>query len=224
MEKNFRHEYKFLISRASAELLKTRLKGFMRHDPHTGPTGRYTIRSLYFDDLAADAFYDKVSGVDDRTKYRIRCYNYSNSIFKLEKKEKKGHLTRKTGQKLTLSQVQAIQNNPRNFEGSGLAEELRLFCSSRGGKPMVLVDYDRTPFICADGNTRITIDENLRTLPYNGDLFASSAAMIPVLEPEQVILEVKFDDFLPGYLSDCLNDIPKAAMAISKFAMCMNLL
>ena len=224
MEKNFRHEYKFLISRASAELLKTRLKGFMRHDPHTGPTGRYSIRSLYFDDLAADAFYDKVSGVDDRTKYRIRCYNYSNSIFKLEKKEKKGHLTRKTGQKLTLSQVQAIQNNPRNFEGSGLAEELRLFCSSRGGKPMVLVDYDRTPFICADGNTRITIDENLRTLPYNGDLFASSAAMIPVLEPEQVILEVKFDDFLPGYLSDCLNDIPKAAMAISKFAMCMNLL
>lgn len=224
MEKNFRHEYKYLISKASAELLKLRLKGFMDSDPHTGPTGRYTIRSLYFDDLAADAFYDKVSGVDNRTKYRIRCYNYSDSIFKLEKKEKKGHLTRKTAQSLTLSQVQAIQKNPRIPCGDGLAEELRLFCSSRGGKPMVLVDYDRTPFVCADGNTRITIDENLRTLPYKGDLFASPNAMIPVMEPEQVILEVKFDDFLPGHFSACLEDIPKAPMAISKFALCMNFL
>ena len=90
MEKNFRHEYKYLISCGSAELLKLRLKGFLKRDPHAGPTGQYTIRSLYFDDFSADAFYDKVSGVDNRTKYRIRCYNYSDSVFKLEKKEKKG--------------------------------------------------------------------------------------------------------------------------------------
>ena len=152
MEKNFRHEYKYLISRASAELLKQRLKGFMEYDPHAGKRG-YTIRSLYFDDLSADAFYDKVSGVDNRTKYRIRCYNYSNAVFKLEKKEKKGHLTRKTAQTISLSQVQAIQQNPRVIpsvaEGStdlpggeagkipplptvgrndSLLEELRLYC------------------------------------------------------------------------------------------------
>ena len=221
MEKNFRHEYKYLISRSTAELLKCRLKGFMHYDRHAGQNG-YTIRSLYFDDLAANAFYDKVSGVDNRTKYRIRCYNYEYGIIKLEKKEKKGHLTRKTAQTLSLSQVQAIQENPRIFEGEGLAEELRLFCCAKGGKPMVLVDYDRTPFVCADGNTRITIDENLRTLPYKGDLFASSEAMIPVLEENQVILEVKFDDFLPGYLADALADIPKVNIAISKFAMCMS--
>ena len=53
--------------------------------------------------------------------------------------------------------------------------------------------------------------------------WASPAAMVPVLEKGQVILEVKFDDFLPGYLADVLRDIPKANMAISKFAMCMNL-
>ena len=227
MEKNFRHEYKYLISRGAAELLKLRLKGFMKRDSHAGPTGQYTIRSLYFDDLSSDAFFDKVAGVDNRTKYRIRCYNYSTSVFKLEKKEKKGHLTRKTAQKLSLADVQAIQDNPRMRcpdHPQELAEELRLFCSGRGGRPMVLVDYDRTPFICTDGNTRITIDENLRTLPYRGDLFASSEAMVPVLEPDQVILEVKFDDFLPGYLSSCMEDIPKAPMAISKFAMCMNLI
>ena len=101
-------------------------------------------------------------------------------------------------------------------------EELRIGCMSDGLRPRILVDYDRTPFICRDGNTRITIDENIRTRPYIAHLFASPRAMIPVIGPDQVVLEVKFDDFLPGYLDAALADIPKVNMAISKFALCMN--
>lgn len=225
MEKNFRHEYKFLISREAAQLLKLRLPHFMRRDAHAGAKGQYTIRSLYFDDPDFGAFYEKVSGVDNRTKYRIRIYDYSDTLFRLEKKEKKGHLTRKTGQTISLSDVTALEKGcacPDHPEG--LAGELGQLCRGKGARPVVLVDYDRTPFVCASGNTRITLDENLRTVPYSRDIFAAYHAMIPVLEPDQVILEVKFDDFLPGYLSDCLGDIPKAPMAISKFAMCLNLI
>ena len=105
MEKNYRHEYKYLISKEAAALLKLRLPHIMKLDPHVEKTGWYTIRSLYFDDLQYGAFYDKVSGVDPRTKYRIRCYDYKYSLFRLEKKEKKGHLTRKTGQTLTAADV-----------------------------------------------------------------------------------------------------------------------
>ena len=227
MEKNYRHEYKFLISRSAAELLKLRLPHIMDRDPHAGPTGQYTIRSLYFDDQDYSAFYEKVSGIDNRTKYRIRCYNYQDKVFKLEKKEKKGHLTRKTGQSITKNDVLALQSDPRQpcpDTSQGLALELRLHCCGKGARPVVLVDYDRTPFVCANGNTRITLDENLRTIPFAGDLFAPSHPMIPVLEPDQVILEVKFDDFLPGHLNQALADIPKAPMAISKFAMCLNLI
>ena len=101
-------------------------------------------------------------------------------------------------------------------------KRLRLACTGQGLRPRVLVDYDRTPFLCRAGNTRITIDENLRTRPYIAHLFASPRAMTPVVDPDQVILEVKFDDFLPGYLADALADIPKVSMAISKFAMCMS--
>lgn len=227
MEKNYRHEYKYLISRASAELLRRRLPHFMKRDPHAGPSGQYTIRSLYFDDLKFEAFYEKVSGIDNRTKYRIRCYNYSDTLFKLEKKEKKGHLTRKTAQTVTLADVHNLQETPEKVcpdHTKGLVEELRLLSICKGTKAMVLVDYDRTPFVCPSGNTRITLDENLRTLPYHKNIFASSRAMTPALDPDQVILEVKFDDYLPGYLSDVLADIPKAPMAISKFALCLNLI
>ena len=227
MEQNFRHEYKFLISATGAEILRHRLRTVLQPDSHAGPTGQYTIRSLYFDDFAASAFYDKVSGVDNRTKYRSRCYDYQDKILRLEKKEKKGHLTRKTGQTITKADALCLQQHPGTRcpdHGMGLAEELRLWCATRGGRPAVLVDYDRTPFVCADGNTRITLDENLRTIPHCGELFAPAHPMVPVLEPGQVILEVKFDDFLPGHLSAYLADVPKVPMAISKFAMCMNLL
>jgi len=227
LKKNFRHEYKYLISGGSAAILKARLKGMMQFDPHAGPGGQYTIRSLYFDDPALSAFHEKVSGINDRTKYRIRCYNYADSGFKLEKKEKHGFLTRKTSQPLSRKDVLSLQENPRHFcpdATGGLVEELRLVCAGRGARGAVLVDYDRTPFICADGNTRITLDENLRTLPYQTDIFAPAGPAVPVLEPEQVILEVKFDDFLPEYLTACLADIPKIPMAISKFALCMNLM
>ena len=227
MEQNYRHEYKYLISRQSAELLKRRLPHFMQRDSHAGSSGTYTIRSLYFDDPDFTAFREKVDGVDNRTKYRIRCYDYSAKLFRLEKKEKKGHLTRKTGQTIHPYDVLSLQKTPTQRcpkTPEGLTEELRLLCAARGTRPMVLVDYDRTPFVCVSGNTRITLDENLRTDPYCRDIFGPINAMIPVMEPDQVILEVKFDDFLPGYLSDCLADIPKVPMAISKFALCLNLI
>lgn len=224
MENNFRHEYKFLISKNAAILLKMRLPHIMQRDPHAGIHGQYTIRSLYFDDPNYTAFRDKVDGVDNRTKYRIRCYNGDTSVCRLERKEKKGHLTRKTGQSISPQQAAALQKRMLSDLPEGLAQELRLRCASNGLQPMVLVDYDRTPFVSANGNTRITLDENLRTRPYCADLFSPSTGMLPVLEDGEVILEVKFDDFLPGYLSEVLSDIPKIPMAFSKFAMCMNLI
>ena len=225
MEKGYRHEYKYLISKADAELLKRRLPHIMEPDSHAGETGTYTIRSLYFDDFRNTAYYDKVDGVNYRAKYRIRFYNYDSSVLKLEKKEKNGSLTRKTAQTITKNDARALEyalssGCPDTKEG--LVEELRVGFMSMGLRPRILVDYDRTPFICRDGNTRITLDENVRTRPYIAHLFASPRAMIPVIGPDQVILEVKFDDFLPGYLDAALADIPKVNMAISKFALCMN--
>ena len=223
MQKGYRHEYKFLISQESARLLKSRLPGFMERDPYAGPTGQYTIRSLYFDDPDHEAFYEKVDGVDNRTKYRIRCYNYELSRLKLERKEKKGHLTRKTAQTVSLADAELFQaGGVPALQTDDLAGELRM--NILGGlRPAVVVDYDRTPFVCKAGNTRITLDENLRTVPHCTRLDAPSAGMVPVLEPGEVVMEVKFDDFLPGYLTEVLSDIPKAAMAVSKFALCMGL-
>ena len=221
MENGMRHELKYLISASAAELLRRRLPCIMQRDPHAGPAGQYTIRSLYFDDPFGGAYYEKIDGVCDRLKYRIRCYNYDTSYVKLECKEKHGSLTRKRAKTVSAEQVAALRENTPIEGAEGLVLELQQKLRWEGLRPKVLVDYDRTPFVCADGNTRLTLDENLRTRPFCTDLNAPWGAMIPVLEPDQVILDVKFDDFLPGCLADALKDIPKAPMAISKYALCM---
>ena len=224
MKNGYRHELKYLISRASAELLRRRLPHFMGRDPHAGPTGKYTIRSLYFDDFYGSAMEEKESGLAMRTKYRLRCYNYDLSFVKLERKEKHDSLTKKAAQTLSRQEALALQALEADPGATGLKLELQNKLRWEALRPRVLVDYDRTPFVCADGNTRITLDEDLRTRPYCADLEAPATAMIPVLAPEQVILEVKFDDFLPGYLAQALADIPKAPMAISKFTLCVQFL
>ena len=72
MKDGYRHEYKYLVSGASSRLLKSRLRCFMSPDPYVGPQGQYTIRSLYFDDPFAAAYEEKMSGIRERVKYRIR--------------------------------------------------------------------------------------------------------------------------------------------------------
>ena len=223
MKNGYRHEYKFLISKGAAELLKRRLPTVMERDPHAGPGGKYTIRSLHFDDRNYTAYEEKVSGVADRVKYRIRYYNYDTRAVRLEKKEKHGNLTRKSGQNITLDdalRLQAGERNGMDTEGK-LLTEFR-YGLSGGLRPVILVDYDRTPFVCNAGQTRITLDENIRTRPYCPELLASGGAMVPVLGEDQVVLEVKFNDFLPGYLNDVLADIPKVNLAVSKYVLCLN--
>ena len=58
----FRNEWKYLISTSEKELLKLRMKHFLKLDPHAG-TGSYMIRSLYFDDYWNSAFEEKEAGV-----------------------------------------------------------------------------------------------------------------------------------------------------------------
>lgn len=224
MQDGYRHEYKFLISTASAEVLKLRLPKVMTRDPYAGPSGQYTIRSLYFDDRNYAAYEEKMAGVADRVKYRIRYYNYDTRQIRLEKKEKHGNLTRKTGQTITLADALHLQSRNKtgcpDTQGGLLTEFQQEF--SCGLKPAILVDYDRTPFVCNVGQTRITLDENIRTKPYCPELLASGQAMIPVLDEGQVVLEVKFNDFLPGYLADALADIPKVNLAVSKYVLCLS--
>ena len=81
----YRHELKFKISNAAAEVLKQKLRLIMKTDNNAYyKDGSYLIKSLYFDDINSTSYYEKMDGVLYRKKYRIRIYNNSDkSNYKL---------------------------------------------------------------------------------------------------------------------------------------------
>ena len=84
-----RHELKFYINPLEAEVLRRVLDRTMHRDPNGDENNEYHIRSLYFDTRFNDALIDKLDGVKNRDKYRIRIYNGSLDRITLECKEKK---------------------------------------------------------------------------------------------------------------------------------------
>ena len=88
-----RHELKYLITPAELTVLRNTLAPADAARPNGRPNT--SIRSLYFDTINDDALEEKIAGVGNRKKYRIRIYNFSDRVIKLECKSKYGDLISK---------------------------------------------------------------------------------------------------------------------------------
>ena len=219
-----RHEIKYSVSVFEAELLKRRLGALLRPDPHVRADGSYFIRSVYFDDPDFTAYNEKLAGVKERTKYRIRFYNMDDSVIFLERKSKDGDFSGKDSVPLTRAQADALILGTEDLRReSGLLGELGRL---RAGvwRPVVIVDYDRWPFIYKDGNVRITIDANVRTCPYSTDCFNPRLLTVPVLDDGEAVLEVKYDAFLPAPVRSLIEGVRKQRCAVSKYTKCLSIL
>ena len=223
-QQRMRHELKYIISTGGARYLQHELSRTMDTDPHAGPDGSYFIRSLYFDDVHFTAYRDKLNGVEKRAKYRLRYYNFDPGFLVLEKKEKLRDMTRKTSVRVTQEEALAMLREGRVPETDiPLLQEFDALWRE-GLRPCVLVDYDRHVFAHCVGNTRITLDRNVRTSPCKTELFDRGLAMMPVLGEGQVILEVKYDDQFPTHAGYLLDDLPRERLAVSKFCRCLSIL
>lgn len=86
-------------------------------------------------------------------------------------------------------------------------------------RPKTIVDYEREPFVYKPGNVRITIDKNIRTGLSANQLFERSLPTIPAGEPI-ILLEVKYDEFLPEIIADIVQLGGRRSAAFSKYAVC----
>ena len=224
-EKKYRHEYKYIIGSGSYHILRGRLRAAMKPDPH-GENGTYRISSLYFDDVYRTAYNDKLMGLDVRKKYRIRFYNLSPDFFRLEVKEKKGDLVCKRSVPLSREEYDAIISGDRRFFGEQrfldtAGEEFYLSDRAVMLRPSVLVDYVREAYICAAGNVRITFDMSLKTSS-ELDIIGCKPDFYNVFDSGGIILEVKYDSFIPMYIQELLSGVPLNRESISKFVLCID--
>ena len=221
--KTLRHEYKYFINYNEYTYLKARLEGLMAYDKNSGKEG-YHIRSLYFDDLYNSALEDKLSGVQFRQKYRVRIYNKEDQVIKLERKEKFNDTISKQSYTLSKDEFYALINGERiEFLLESDDEMLQqMFWRMRTRKlsPAVIVDYHRQVLVSDSGNVRITFDMDLTAGIDTADIFDPELTLIRAFPKEALILEVKYDDYIPDYILQALQIHSHKKEAISKYVYC----
>ena len=218
-----RHELKYHITPAELTVLRGVLAPVMQLDPNGNENNEYHIRSLYFDTINDDALEEKIAGVGNRKKYRIRIYNFSDRVIKLECKSKYGDLISKQSVSIPRELAeQLIAGDPDGLQRMRhpLLHDVYREMRTRLLRPAVIVDYVREAYIHQAEEVRITFDKQVRTGLYSVDLFNPQIPTYPVFDDPVEILEVKFDEFLPSYLQSILSGITAQRSAVSKYTWC----
>lgn len=217
-----RHEYKHEINTSDYLILRRRLQTVLQRDGNSGTRGEYLVRSLYFDTPGDRALREKIDGVNDREKFRIRYYNANPGFIRLEKKSKHNGLCYKTTACIDARAAQAIISGDLQWmktEGDPLLIELYAKMTGQLLRPRVVVDYIREPFVYRSGNVRITLDRDIRTALRVTRFLDKGLVTVPVGDAK-ALLEVKYDAFLPRFIGDILQVENRRATAFSKYAMC----
>lgn len=219
----FRHEIKHYLNYGDYLLLRNRLKLLLRSDEFANELGEYKIRSLYFDNYQDKALQEKLRGINHREKFRIRYYNDNVSFIRLEKKSKINGLCAKVSAPLNAEQTQSILDGEFEFlkdSTHALHQELYYKMKHEVLRPKTIVDYTREAYIHDAGNVRITFDKSIRTGMTSIDVLNPILPTVEGMDSNVIILEVKFDEFLPEFISDILQNNYSRSTSVSKYAIC----
>lgn len=222
--KQYRHELKYSVSYADYLAMRTRLQMIMKRDPHVSSDGLYLIRSIYFDNSDDKVLFEKVNGYAKREKFRIRYYNDDLSYITLEKKQKNNDLSLKSGTRITEDEYKKILTGDTAFmkeHDSDIVRELYSKMKYQRLRPRILVSYVREPYIFKAGNVRVTFDSKIRTSLFTRDFLTGNVSDISATDnPEDMLLEVKYDAFLPEIIQDIIQVKGMRQQAFSKYGTC----
>ena len=221
MNKVLREEKKFLISIEEFRRTSGKLEKLMLQDPHNGTHG-YMIRSLYYDTPYDTDFFEKQAGVELRRKIRLRCYDPSREYAMLELKQKQG--MRQMKRSLRVSREDAFRLIDGKYEcllnySEPFAAEVYGLMRAKAYIPCTVVQYNRKAFIAKENKIRVTFDNRIVATESNFDLFSPALNMNPVLDPYDVVLEVKFNGFLLDYIRRMINTVDKSELSVSKYVL-----
>lgn len=215
-----RHEEKYIIDYQQYAMLKSRIQSVLIPDSH-GDHGTYVITSLYYDDHMDNALAEKLDGLPDHSKFRIRTYGCSDAVIHLERKDKHGIITHKISADLTKGQVADMLDGQFDLNAfSGSAFDLVAQMQSQKLVPTVAVRYRRDAYVYPGTDLRLTFDTDLEALePDPQALFSPAFSGVPVLDRNSIIMEIKYGSKLPAFLRK-LTNVSCQQLSVSKYALC----
>jgi hypothetical protein len=229
-----RFEKKYLVPNVQLDALRERFMPFLRADIYAGgdPFGypEYTVRSIYFDSPDKKALDEKIAGIEERKKLRIRGYDTcdENSQVFLEVKRKIGNRIyknrslipySKTADVLLLGPDKELTENLIEKKHHDDAMRFLYQLKKYNMSPLNLIVYEREAYHGKfNSDLRITFDKNIRSAIYPSiDNLFDESSMTYVWD-NHFILEVKyFDPPMPGFVKTIVEDFKLQSQALSKF-------
>lgn len=219
-----RREIKYLLNVGEYKKKKHYLEQVLTSDIHNKENG-YVVRSLYFDTLEDRDFLEKEAGIELRRKIRLRVYDPNDDFAMLEMKQKQGDyqmkrslkVTRKDAISLSQGNYACLLNYPDNF-----ASEMYAYMTMNFYRPKVIVEYRREAFIVQENNIRLTFDHHIVATESSYDIFDKTLQMNPILDPANVVLEVKYNGFLLSYIKELIKDVSSTSTSVSKYYLSRN--
>lgn len=219
----FRHEYKFLLNKGVYLQLREVIKKIMKKDRNYDNEEGYLIRSLYFDDAYDTALFEKNLGFLNREKYRVRIYNFSDSVIKLEIKQKRNEYINKQSSRITRKEYERLLEKDVSFLFISEDKIRRKFYTIYRNKmlrPKAIVDYVREAYVLPYNQIRVTFDKYLSASRPQRNIFDKSQIGQSVGNEYSYILELKYNNFLPSYIRDVLDMYSLNRLAVSKYVLC----
>lgn len=232
-----RNEYKYLVPVAKLEQLRSMIEPYVELDPFAAKCHShiYTVRSIYFDNTSLKYYHEKVEGLKNRKKIRIRSYNELNqqSPLFLEIKRKYNQRITKTRAVIYYRDTHNVfcekdikpylLNGKKDHDPEVEARQFFFHYYKDKLQPTILVVYDREAFYDKfNPGVRITFDRNLRSLsfPTIDQLFVDGDLQPSLLN--YFVLEIKCPRGIPAWLSQITASLKLRWQAVSKYVICVD--
>lgn len=221
---NYRYEIKFEADGYKADIIRHQIEKIMYSDSFADSYGCYRVNSIYFETPYNQDYILKELGAKERQKLRLRNYTGSD-IFKLEIKSKIGDVATKYVTTLNRNEALNIYNGEYDvLLDKSTAESVYTYYQLKSCiyRPLINVSYNRHAYFFADEGFRVTFDSDIRVSVASEEFFEDEIPRFPVTD--KTIIEVKYDNFVPHWVTKLMNDMGLNAGSFSKYTESYNTL
>ena len=224
-----RFEFKYLLTPDLEKEIKKRISAYVKRDSYVenSQTGVYEVVSLYYDSPGFFYYKQKMDGVLNRKKIRLRTYKVNGefipyAFFEIKRRhdsvilKDRFVIPKEDCAKLVYDEdfygTSVIQDQNRR----NIIEEFEWEQHLRSISPKILVSYEREPFLGKyNENFRVTFDRKIKAMA-NDNLFYAGSDMLDV-SGDYTVMEVKFNGSLPFYVDEVIKEFNLQRISYSKY-------
>ena len=224
-----RFEFKYIINKNISKLIQKEVENFAESDSFSNNEDNYFVRSLYFDNDVFSNFREKIDGIKNRHKFRIRTYskkpNKLTPLY-LEMKGRNNQRTFKNRTKISSEDLDLFYyqknlfNLKKKYSDNKLINQFIFDTYRKKIIPKVVIDYKRCALLSKNGlYFRLTFDSDIYACS-NDKLFENDYNW-KICIPGNDILEVKFDLTIPPWFHRIIQNYQLKRISVSKFVLGM---